>query len=152
MGTRSLTRVIPTGKDYNENVTTKNAHKHVEKSIINMYRQYDGYLSGHGSELAEFLMPFTIVNGIAYNEERKIANGTGCLAAQTVAHFKNEAGGIYLQGFSSGYGFYGEEFIYTMLVDEYTNEISLSVFDVWQKKVIFEGTPANLLLVSQEES
>ena len=149
MGTRSLTRVIPTGKGYNEDVTTKNAHKHVKKSVVNMYRQYDGYLSGHGSELAEFLTPFTIVNGIRYNEERRIANGSGCLAAQTVAHFKDNAGGIYLERLSSGYGFHGEEFIYTILVSENTNEISLSLFDVWRKEVIFEGTPANLLIVSQ---
>tara|TARA_R110002020_G_scaffold58337_1_gene159797 strand:- start:1071 stop:1526 length:456 start_codon:yes stop_codon:yes gene_type:complete len=149
MGTRSLTRVIPTAKDYNKDITTKNAHKHVKKSIINMYRQYDGYLSGHGGELAEFLMPFTIVNGISYGEERKIANGPGCLAAQLVAGFKDGAGGIYLQELSSGYGFYGEEFIYTIIVNESTQEMSLSVFDVWEKKIIFEGTPANLLLVSQ---
>ncbi len=152
MGTRSLTRVIPTAKDYNENVTTKNAHKHVKKSLVNMYRQYDGYLSGHGNDLAEFLMPFTIVNGISLNEERKIANGSGCLAAQTIAHFKDDIGGIYLQGLSSGYGFHGEEYIYTILVNEDTNEISLSVFDVWEKKVIFEGTPTNLFIEAKQEN
>ena len=41
MGTRSLTFV------YNDN----------KKPIINLYRQYDGYPSGHGAELAEFLAP-----------------------------------------------------------------------------------------------
>jgi hypothetical protein len=39
MGTRSLTFV------YEEN-----------KPVVNMYRQYDGYIEGHGRELAEFLL------------------------------------------------------------------------------------------------
>lgn len=61
-----------------------------------MYRQYDGYPHGHGIELAEFLNGLDVVNGLAQGEKKKIANGTGCLAAQIVAHFKTEPGGIYL--------------------------------------------------------
>jgi hypothetical protein len=61
-----------------------------------MYRQYDGYPTGHGAELAEFLAPFHMVNGLSTNETRKVANGMGCLAAQLVANFKDEAGGFYL--------------------------------------------------------
>ena len=79
MGTRSLTFV------YDE-----------QDVIINMYRQYDGYPTGHGLELAEFLAQFTMVNGLGVNEDRKVANGMGCLAAQLVAHFKVGAGGFYL--------------------------------------------------------
>lgn len=79
MGTRSLTFV----------------YDGVEP-IINMYRQYDGYPTGHGAELAEFLAPFTLVNGLGINETRKVANGMGCLAAQLVANFKDGAGGFYL--------------------------------------------------------
>lgn len=48
MGTRSLTFV------YDED----------GEKIVNMYRQMDGYPSGHGLELAEFLEPITMVNGI----------------------------------------------------------------------------------------
>jgi hypothetical protein len=71
MGTRSLTFVYDG-----------------DKPIINMYRQYDGYPSGHGSELADFLKGFEIVNG--HGEVKpKIANGMGCLAAQLIANFKN---------------------------------------------------------------
>ena len=82
MGTRSLTYVI------DDNKRTK---------IINMYRQFDGYPSGHGAELAEFLNSFQeITNGFGFNETRKIANGMGCLAAQLVANFKKEHGGFYL--------------------------------------------------------
>ena len=82
MGTRSLTFV------YDESGT----------AFVNMYRQYDGYMSGHGAELAEFLNSFdALVNGIPVGDTRKMANGMGCLAAQMVSHFKgNEAGQFYL--------------------------------------------------------
>lgn len=79
MGTRSLTYV------YNE--------KH---AVVCMYRQMDGYPAGHGAELAEFLDPMVLVNGINSNETRKVANGMDCLAAQLVAHFKTGAGDFYL--------------------------------------------------------
>jgi hypothetical protein len=62
-----------------------------------MYRQFDGYPTGHGSELAHFLLPFKIVNG--HNGDAKmgkVANGMGCLAAQLVANFKTDVGNIYL--------------------------------------------------------
>lgn len=81
MGTRSLTYVL------DEDGT----------KIINMYRQYDGYPSGHGKDLAEFLEPIVMTNGIGVvGDGAKIANGPGCLAAQLVAHFKDGPGGIYL--------------------------------------------------------
>jgi len=78
MGTRSLTFVYDG-----------------DKPIINMYRQFDGYPSGHGIELADFLKGFEIVNG--YGEVKpKIANGMGCLAAQLIANFKQSVGGFYI--------------------------------------------------------
>ena len=83
MGTRSLTFV------YDDN-----------EAVINLYRQYDGYPSGHGRELADFLSPFTIVNGIGQRTEH-IANGMSCLAAQLVAHFKTEVGQFYLHPVSA---------------------------------------------------
>lgn len=80
MGTRSLTRVFDEG----------------DRQIVCMYRQFDGYPSGHGKELFEFLDGMVVVNGMTPGDNRKIANGAGCLAAQMVAHFKTEPGGIYL--------------------------------------------------------
>lgn len=81
MGTRSLTYVFDG-----------------EEPIVCMYRQFDGYPSGHGKDLAEFLKPIEIVNGLRPGSDNKtIANGAGCLAAQMIAQFKNEPGGIYLQ-------------------------------------------------------
>ena len=79
MGTRSLTFV------YDENDTP----------ILNMYRQFDGYPSGHGAELAEFLAGLKLVNGFG-NNGRGLANGMGCLAAQMIAHFKDGVGGFYI--------------------------------------------------------
>jgi hypothetical protein len=83
MGTRSLTFV------YDE-----------QDVIINMYRQYDGYPTGHGAELAEFLAQFRMTNGIPVGRDKtgdRVANGMGCLAGQLVAHFKgSDAGQFYL--------------------------------------------------------
>ena len=49
--------------------------------LISMRRQFDGYLSGHGIELATFLLDMKIVNGLGL-ERKRVANGAGCLAAQ----------------------------------------------------------------------
>lgn len=81
MGTRSLTYV----KDEKG------------KTICCMYRQYDGYLEGHGSDLGKLLQAKRLINGISSGATMETcANGMGCLAAQVVSHFKNELGGIYL--------------------------------------------------------
>lgn len=78
MGTRSLTFVYEG-----------------DEPLINMYRQFDGYPTGHGAELAEFLDGFEIVNG--YGEVKpKIANGMGCLAGQMISNFKKTVGGFYI--------------------------------------------------------
>ena len=79
MGTRSLTIM------FDEN----------DKEIAVLYRQFDGYPSGHGKELCDFLTGFKVVNGID-STQGKVANGGGCLAAQIIAFFKREVGGFYL--------------------------------------------------------
>ena len=80
MGTRSLTYVYDYGKP-----------------VVCMYRQYDGYPSGHGKELADFLRPVILINGIGLDQRHfPYANGMGCLAGQMIAHFKTDVGGIYL--------------------------------------------------------
>lgn len=88
MGTRSLTYVY-------ENYKNEQGNK-VEKPIICLYRQYDGYPVGHGAELADFLSSIYVVNGLGLQNEKKVANGMGCLAAQLIANFKTEAGNFYL--------------------------------------------------------
>lgn len=83
MGTRSLTFVY---EKYGQ----------VQKPVVNMYRQFDGYPTGHGAELAEFLSSGTMVNGLGVGSKTLQFNGMGCLAAQMVAHFKQTPGGFYI--------------------------------------------------------
>ncbi|NPT59057.1 hypothetical protein [Paraburkholderia elongata] len=80
MGTRSLTFV-----------TTSDGEK-----LVNMYRQFDGYPSGHGAALFEFMKDMKIINGISGEKAGEAANGAGCLSAQMIAHFKDGIGGIYI--------------------------------------------------------
>jgi hypothetical protein len=83
MGTRSLTFVYDG-----------------DKPIVNMYRQFDGYPTGHGQELAEFLLSGKMVNGYS-DKDTKQFNGMGCLAAQMIAHFKQSVGGFYIHSVDS---------------------------------------------------
>lgn len=80
MGTRSLTKVF----DYSGNL------------LVAMYGQYDGYYAGHGQRLADWLKTLTLVNGLSIGENLRVANGPGCLAAQLIAHFKDDPGGFYI--------------------------------------------------------
>jgi hypothetical protein len=60
-----------------------------EDCIVSIYRQFDGYPSGLGQELHDFLKPRKIINGIGMDQTAEnSANGAGCLAAQLVAHLK----------------------------------------------------------------
>ena len=112
MGTRSLTFV------YDGNVP-----------VINIYRQYDGYPSGHGHELAQFLDSKTLVNG--YGEQNSVeANGMGCLAAQLIVQLKHGVGGIYIYPVSSTDCFQDYEY--------HVYEDKVVVKD--PTAVIFEGT------------
>ena len=121
MGTRSLT-VFNNEMDNSE--------------IVVLYRQYDGYPTGHGRDLLSFLNNMEIVNGISNNEERKIANGMGCLSAQVVAYLKEAPGDFYLH--SAGTRDIGEEFIYTLY---YTEELKIKVQDTYngEDNIIFDG-------------
>jgi hypothetical protein len=143
MGTRSLTRVFKTYKDEKKN-------KQVKVQLVNMYRQYDGYPSGHGDELAEFLNGGKVVNGIGVDEKQTVFNGAGCLAAQMIAHFKDGAGGFYI--YPTTAKDCGQEYEYEIVVDFDTKEITLKCIEVGYidskgnykngKKVLFEGSPS----------
>ena len=120
MGTRSLT-VFNNEMDNSE--------------IVVLYRQYDGYPTGHGRDLLSFLNNMEIVNGISPNEKRKIANGMGCLSAQIVAYLKEAPGDFYLH--SAGTRDIGEEFIYTLY---YTKELRIKVQDTYDNgNDLFDG-------------
>ena len=113
MGTRSLTFV------YDGDVP-----------VINIYRQYDGYPSGHGHELAQFLDSKTLVNG--YGEQNSVeANGMGCLAAQMIVNFKKAPGGFYIHPIESNQDCW-QEYEYHV----YENKVVVKD----PTEVIFEGS------------
>ena len=112
MGTRSLTFV------YDGDVP-----------VINIYRQYDGYPSGHGHELAQFLDSKTLVNGFGKQNSFE-ANGMGCLAAQLIVQLKHGVGGIYIYPVTSTDCFQDYEY--------HVYEDKVIVKD--PTAVIFEGT------------
>lgn len=78
MGTRSLTVI-------------KNEDN---RDLLTVYRQFDGYPSGHGKDLQDFLLSRILVNGFSRSrkDQKTEANGMGCLAAQLVTHLKLNAG------------------------------------------------------------
>lgn len=93
MGTRSLTHVV-------------DEDGHI---LVTIYRQFDGYPTGNGKDIADFLRSKKLVNG--YQEPDKGSgkfpllncncNGMGDLAAQLVAHLKMQCeygiGHTYIQ-------------------------------------------------------
>ena len=141
MGTRSLTRVFETYTNRNNKV--------VKQKLLTMYRQYDGYPSGMGMDLANFLESGEVVNGIG-NQNHRVFNGAGCLAAQLVAELKEGAGNIYIYPINARDC--GEEYEYHIIVDFDTKEVILKCIEVGYinskgkyvngKKVLFEGKPS----------
>ena len=132
MGTRSLTYVY---EDDNE-------------PILCMYRQFDGYPTGHGSELAHFLLPFKIVNGISGDAKLgKVANGMGCLAAQMVVNFKDAVGNIYLHAPILGRDD-GQEYEYHITDSSVT--VVLNGYEE-PDEVIFEGSYEEFFDFCQEK-
>ena len=148
MGTRSLTRVFEKWED------TKG--KEQRQPIVCMYRQYDGYISGHGHELAQFLEPFTIVNGIGLDNKRKIANGMGCLAAQLIAHFKDCPGNIYLYSTDAKdcwqeYEYEIEKTKGKLIITIYGNTKWDEKKDKYEWEQLFHGSPEQLLEYEERE-
>jgi len=80
MGTRSLTRIYDNGE-----------------LLLQLYKQYDGYPSGWGLQLARYLSGGKAVNGYGSDSElHKIWNGADDLAAQLIVRFKTKVGGLYV--------------------------------------------------------
>ncbi len=128
MGTRSLTHVAEDGE-----------------TILTLYKQYDGYLDGHGLDLAEFLKDISIVNGISSNAT-KIANGMGCLSAQLVAHLKNSPGNLYIYPPNSKDCW--EEYTYHVYNEKIGKGVKIkAIRNSYQNgdEVVFEGTPEELI-------
>jgi hypothetical protein len=147
MSTRSLTTFFETFKDEEKGKTIK-------REIATIYRQSDGYPSGMGKDLAEFLVKGKLVNGISIGsaKENQIQfNGVECLAAQVVAAFKTGVGGIYLQRANRNCG---EDYRYHIIGDFDSKKITMKVFEVGymkgnkyidKAKCVFSGSPQEFL-------
>ena len=108
-----------------------------DQPVLSVYQQYDGYISGVGHELAEFLKGKNVVNGFNSTQtmETGYANGIGCLAAQYVAAHKTKIGGFYLTTADNE-----QEYNYKVrLID---GKLLIEVDD-------FKGTPEELLKVNK---
>ena len=135
MATRSLVRFVKR----EEGVSFSEHPKRVE---VQVYKHYDGYPEGHPIRLAEFLNNFKIVNGVPVGDNSRMANGLGCLAAQYVAAFKEEAGDIYLENPDTQH--FDIEYI-TYIWGTDNKDIWMSIFDTYEKKCIFVGKPQELI-------
>jgi hypothetical protein len=126
MGTRSLTIV----RDEQGN------------EIVNMYRQFDGYPNGHGSELLERFASTRLTRGFSPDDtdNTAVANGMECLAAQVVGHFKPQMtpGGIYL--YPAGLRDCGEEYIYELYSSKDPSTLNLKVTSTFGDIVLYDGT------------
>ena len=121
MGTRSLTHVIKTYKASNG--------KMKKVTLATIYRQMDGYPSGMGKDLADFIKGGKLVNGISFTENQRVFNGAGCFGAQLIKELKDGAGGIYLEPINASKC--GEEYIYKIIIDEWeTRTITLECYEV----------------------
>ena len=133
MATRSLVRFAKReeGVSFSE---------HPERVEVQVYKHYDGYPSGHPTQLAEFLKDFKIVNGLGQDTYRT-ANGLGCLAAQYIAAFKQDAGDLYVE--NPDVEHMDIEYI-TYVWGDYGKGIWMSIFDI-EDGCIFVGKPQELI-------
>lgn len=108
MGTRSLTHV------YDDEGTA---------ILATIYRQFDGYPEGHGTELIRYFADTRLTNGLGRNRSNrrdKVFNGMGDVAVRLITHLKvcgrrkgqsmDWAGNYYLE--TPGARDMGEEYIY----------------------------------------
>lgn len=93
-----------------------------------IYRHWDGYLTGHGRWLADFLDGMHVVNSIPSNTPTKHANGPGRLAAQIVAELQKDG---HEPDLMDGVCDCGQEYHYLIEVDYSMSggSINLKVFD-----------------------
>ena len=138
MATRALVRVIPR----QEGLSYSEGHKHVNKALCNMYHHYDGYPEYLGVKLAKFVKDIKITNCLG-RKTGKVANGAGCLAASMIAHFKTEAGNVYLHSCEEEEGGW-EEYIYTLYPKE-GEPTWIYIYKTYGDEVIFVGKADKLI-------
>lgn len=84
-----------------------------------MYIHYDGYLSGVGKQLANFLRGITCRDDDADQTAFRYVNEARELAALIVHHFKNlhPSGNVSLEPLATGWEEAQEEYTYEVMVD-----------------------------------
>ena len=128
MGTRSITKFIE-------------SEGNKQKAICAMYRQFDGYPTGHGLDLAKFLNGGKLVSGTPVSNTDLVFNGMGCIAAQVIAHLKQRAGGIYIEHPDRENS---ENYYYEVIGNSFKpKEITIKCYQ--GDKLLFEGTPEEII-------
>ena len=125
MATRALIRVIPR----QEGLAYDQAHNHVEKAFFNIYRHWDGYPAGLGVDIARVCS--------------KIKDKNVSEFAIDFVSIMEDTDKIELLAISDVD--MGQEYIYTIFPKNDTSEVFISVYDVWQNKVVFVGQPDKLI-------
>lgn len=135
MGTRSLTHVKADRWREGDEAPT----------LVTIYRQFDGYPTGIGDELAAFLRGRKVVNGFGSNDGPKVSNGMGCLAASLIGALKgDEPGNVYIYRLDASDC--GEEYVYTISNDSLVNGNSaLRLRCEGYGKVLFDGPPEDFV-------
>lgn len=132
MGTRSLTRVFGGDEPL--------------ELLCTIYKQYDGYPSGLGLELAEWLKDLKIVNGFSTLEKQRVANGPGCLAMQLIHFLKGDkegpqVGGTYLYPNTIKAADCNAEWEYHIVVPFDGDRAQLVIFVTGRSEEIWRGAP-----------
>lgn len=131
MGTRSTYRIIDQYKNQDGSIESND--------LVLIYRQYDGYPTGHPLETAEWLASGKVVNGYGKTDTLQF-NGAGCLAAQLVAKYKDGVGGTYIQSLSSR-GQSWEDYLYDIIVKADGSIEYVCYENNEEPEEIFRGTP-----------
>lgn len=103
------------------------------KELVRIYQQYDGYPSGVGLKLANWLKDKKIVNGFGYDEtaENGYCNGVGCMSAQFIHDFKDGIGNLYITDHDDN-----EDYDYKVIV---TNDSAIALEVYEDGACIFKG-------------
>ena len=125
MATRALIRVIPR----QEGLAYDEAHNHVEKAFFNIYKHWDGYPARLGVDLAK------VCNNI---KDKNVSEFAIDLVSAMEDTDKIELLAISKVDM-------GQEYIYTVFPKNNTSEVFISIYDVWQNKVVFVGQPDKLI-------
>jgi hypothetical protein len=118
MGTRSLTKIYDG-----------------DTLLVTLYAQYDGYMAGHGKDLAGILQGKKMVNGFG-DCNAAAFNGAGCMAATIIASLKKGIGNYYIQAPGS-YSDNDVDYVYTIRsVDHAAPTITVTSYE----DTVFEGS------------